>query len=101
MASLLKNDYNAAAHKDCLSTKKIKKISIPKGRIGMEIEDTEDGFFVNKFLDDCKIKKKLNLGDQLVKLNNTLLSKLSLEEVQLLFIKNQNSKRTLGIYMNS
>ena len=101
MTSLLKNDYNAATHKDCLSTKKIKKISIPKGRIGMEIEDTDDGFVVNKILDDCKIKEKLNVGDQLVKLNNTLLSKLSLEEVQLLFIKNQNSKRTLGIYLNS
>lgn len=101
MTSLLKNDYNAKTYKNCLSTKKAKKISIPKGRIGMELEDTDDGFFVNKMLDDCKIKKKINVGDQLVKLNNTLLSKLSLEEVQLLFIKNQNSKRTVYIYVNS
>ena len=56
---------------------------------------------IQRYKDDCKIKEKLNVGDQLVKLNNTLLSKLSLEEVQLLFIKNQNSKRTLGIYLNS
>jgi len=101
MASLLKNDYNAAAHKDCLSTKKIQKISIPKGKIGMEIEATDDGFFVNKMFDDCKIKKKISVGDQLVKLNYTLLGKLSLEEVQLLFIKNQNCRRIVGIYVNS
>lgn len=58
MVSLLKNDYNAVTHKNCLSTKKIKNISIPKGRVGMEIEYTNNGFVVNKFLDGCKIKKK-------------------------------------------
>ena len=67
----------------------------------MEIEDTDDGFFVNKMLDGCKIKKRINVGDELVKLNNTILKDLSLEEVQLLFIKHQDSKRILGIHVNS
>ena len=101
MKSLLKNDYNAATYKGCLSTKKIKKISIPKGRIGIEIKDTDDGYFVNEILDDCKIKNRINVGNQLVKLNNIFLNQLSLEEVQLLFIKNQNYKRVFGIYVNS
>jgi C-terminal processing protease CtpA/Prc len=96
MSSLLKEDYNAKYSKEFY--RHLKKIRVPKGKLGLHLEYTDEGLIIGDYSPDCKIKNLINIGDEVVRLNGVNLKDMSLDEAQLLFLNKQNCKRVIHIF---
>lgn len=96
MSGLLNNDHNAINYSDFFENRI--KVSVPKGRLGIELEKIDGKYQIIKILENSKIKKLLNIGDIIIKLNDVELNDKDVEETQVLFLKQIASKRVLTIY---
>lgn len=96
MSVLLNNDHNAINYSDFFQNRI--KLSVPKGRLGIELEKIDDRYQIVKVHENSKIKKRLNVGDIIIKLNDVELNDKDVDEVRMLFLKQTSSKRVLTIY---
>ena len=94
--ALLSNDYNAEYYKTYYQTKKI--INLPKGKIGFEIQLINDIPVIVKISNNCKIKNKLHIGDEIYSINGVSLIGISIEDIEFAFYKDIIGCRKCVIY---
>ena len=104
MAELLKNDFNKSQfdkdydtiHTSFSNTKNNIEIQLPTGPLGVVLK-YENGWIVDEFQENSKVSNKLQLGDQVIALNDIKIKDLTTNDILYIFKEYAHTDRTILI----